>query len=128
MSNEQIKNKEDKIIEILEEMLKWVKIIGLQQVKNLLSELLSTDEKKIVYYYSDGRTSREISKLTGISHATITNWWKIWVKAGIAESVKVKGGGERAKRIFLLQDFGIDIPPTEGNKTEKEGAEKNHIK
>ncbi|MEM2180340.1 MAG: hypothetical protein QXP32_05955 [Nitrososphaeria archaeon] len=50
------------------------------------------------------------------------------IKAGIAESVKVKGGGERAKRIFLLQDFGIDISPTEGNKTEKEGTEKIHIK
>ncbi len=102
-------DKQDKIIKILTEILKWIKVTSIPQVKKLLLELLPSDEEKIAYQYSDGRTSQEVSQLSGVSYVTITKWWKIWIRAGIAEPTSVKGG-ERARRIFSLQDFGIEVP------------------
>jgi hypothetical protein len=119
--SKEIENKQDKIIEILTEMLKWIKVTSIPHVKKLLMELLPTDQEKIAYHYSDGRTSREVSQLAGVSHMTITRWWKNWIRAGIAEAINVKGSGERAKRIFSLEDFGIEVPQIKGAEaTEKE--------
>jgi DNA-directed RNA polymerase specialized sigma24 family protein len=95
------KDKQDEMIVILKEMLKWIKVTSIPHVKKLLMELLPSDEEKIAYYYSDGRTSQEVSQLTGVSYVTITRWWRNWIRAGIAEAINVKGG-ERAKRVFLL--------------------------
>lgn len=99
----------DRMIRLLEEILKWEKIGGIQQVKNVLAELLKTDVEKLVYENSDNRTSREISEITGVSHATVINYWKKWAKYGIVEEVRAQGG-TRYKRIFSLSDFGIEVP------------------
>jgi len=121
-------DKLDKIIKTLEEMLKWVKVAYFPHVKKLLLDNLSSDEEKVAYHYSDGRTSREISKLVGVSHKTVTRWWKDWVTAGLAETISVKGGGERAKRTFSLEEFGIEIQQIKRAKRlkkEEETIEKN---
>lgn len=107
------RDKQDVIIEILKEILKWIKVTSVPQVKKLLLELLTSDEEKIAYQYSDGRTSQEVSQLVNVSYITITRWWKNWIKAGIAEPMSVKGG-ERARRLFSLEDFGIEIPLPKG--------------
>jgi len=93
----------------LKEILKWVKVTSIPNVKKLLLEVLSSDEEKIAYHYSDGRGSQDIAKLVRVSHTTVTRWWKAWIYAGIAENVSVKGG-ERARRIFSLENFGIEVP------------------
>lgn len=103
------KDKQDRMIEMLEEMLKWTKVTSIPQVKELLLDILPSDEEKIAYYYSDGRGSQEVAKLAGVTHTTVTNWWKIWARGGIAEIMSVKGG-VRAKRLFSLEDFGIEVP------------------
>lgn len=106
------------IIEILREILKWIKVTSIPHVKKLLLELLPSDEEKLAYQYSDGRTSREVSRLVGVSHITITRWWKTWIRAGIAETIDVKGG-ERARRVFSLEDFCIEVPSPRGISLEK---------
>ena len=118
----EIEDKQNKIIEILIEMLKWIKVTSIPHVKKLLIELLPSDEEKIAYHYSDGRTSQEISQLAGVSYVTITKWWKSWIRAGIAEPISVKGG-ERAKRVFSLDDFDIEVPQTKGAEVKKKEAE-----
>lgn len=110
------------MIEILEEMLKWVKVTSIPQVKKLVLDLLPTDEEKIAYHCSDGRSSQEVAKFAGVSYVTITKWWKIWARAGMAELIGVKGG-ERAKRMFSLEDFGVEVPSPKESKPEKEEAE-----
>jgi len=100
---------QDRIIELLEEMVKWTRFSSMPGVKQVLMDVLNDDERKMVYQFSDGRGSEEVAKLTGVGASTIPRWWKIWIKAGISEAVSVKGG-ERAKRLFSLEDFGIDIP------------------
>lgn len=119
---EEKKDKQDRIIELLEEMLKWTKVTSIPHVKTLLSEILPSDKEKVAYHYSDGRGSQEVAKFAKVGFATITKWWKVWARAGIAELVSVKGG-ERAKRIFSLEDFGIVVPQLEEVKPEKKEGE-----
>ena len=40
---------------------------------------------------------------------TVSNYGKKWVKNGIAKPVSAMGG-QRAVRLFSLEDFGIEIP------------------
>jgi hypothetical protein len=111
------------IIEILREILKWIKVTSIPHVKKLLLELLPSDEEKLAYQYSDGRTSQEVSRLAGVSYITITRWWKTWIRAGITEAIGVKGG-ERARRVFSLEDFGIEVPSPKGISLKKKGEAK----
>jgi len=110
-----------KSVEILKELLKWVKITSLPQVKKMLLELLPSDDKKIAYQYSDGRGSQEVSELAGVGQGTVSRWWTSWINSCIAEAIPVKGG-ERAKRSFSLEDLGIEVPVPKNIKKEKQGA------
>lgn len=102
----------DRIISLLEELLKWTKLQGLEKAQNALTTLLKTDAEKLAYEQSDGKTSREVSAIVGVSHGTIANYWKKWARYGIVTEINSKGGGTRYKRIFSLQEFGIDVPKT----------------
>lgn len=107
-----IPDRNGKVIELLEEILKWVKFQGWQNVKGILLDVLKDDVSKLVYHYSDGRSSREVAEKVRIHHTTVTNYWKRWAKIGIVEPVKVQRG-TRYKRIFSLEEFGIEIPQIE---------------
>lgn len=110
------------MIELLEEMLKWTKVASIPNVKKLLLEILPSHEEKRAYHYSDGRDSREVAKFSGVGHVSVTRWWKTWVRAGIAKSVSAKRG-KRAKHVFSLEDFGIEVPPLKEVKPKIEEAE-----
>jgi len=125
MSEEEKKDKQGIMIELLEEMLKWIKFAGLKEVKNTLGSVLDTEQKRLVYHLSDGaRGTVEISKLAGIgSTKTVFDMWQAWLKLSLGESLPVKGGS-RFKRSFDLEDFGIEIPRMkEVEKEEKQVAE-----
>lgn len=112
--------KKKRILELLEEMLKWIRVTNIPQVKKLLLGLLQSDEEKLAYHHSNGGSSRKVAKLAGVSHVDVTKWWKVWIRAGIAQPLSVQRG-ERARRIFALEDFGIEIPqPKEVNRGKKE--------
>lgn len=113
-------NQDEKIVQLLEDLVKWTKVTSIPRVKELLLEILENPEEKIVYQSSNGEGSMKVAKLANVSHVTVTKWWKKWIKAGIAVSISVKGG-KRAKRIFSLDDFGIEVPIIKKPKIEKEG-------
>jgi len=100
-----------KLLEVNQEILKWVKFTSFQQVKTILEQTLYDDNRKLVYYVSDGKNTREvIANMTPISEGTVSNWWKSWAKYGIINLIPVKGGGSRGEKIFELEDFDISIP------------------
>jgi hypothetical protein len=99
----------DRTIELLEELVKWTRVTSIPHVKQLLEEILTSPEEKVAYESSDGRPSQEIAVLANISFHTVTVWWKKWIKVGLAEPISSRGG-QRAKRLFSLTDFGIDVP------------------
>jgi len=98
--------------ELLGEILKWQKLMGSEYLKKKVrEEKLFADEKHLLaYYHSDGtKSSRELGKIAGLSHAAVQNLWKQWIEAGIAEpSEKYKGG--QCKRLFELTELGVQIP------------------
>jgi transposase-like protein len=124
MSENEKGDKEDKMIEILEEMLRWTRVTSIPQVKQLLLETLPSAKEKTAYHYSDGRDSRAISRATGVPFSTVARWWKRWIRAGIAEPVGAKRG-DRAKRVFSLEDFGIEIPIAEVCSSNEESSAKD---
>lgn len=102
---------EDENTVLLREILKWIKISGLKEVKSLLDLQVQTAPKKQVYHLSDGtKGTQEISEIVGgLSHQTVANYWKDWTSAGLGELIPTRGGS-RFKRSFDLTDFGIEIP------------------
>lgn len=96
--------------EILREILKWIRFTGAKEVKNVLIATLDTEQKCLIYHLSDGnRASMEIAKLAGTSDTTVRRHWASWARQGIVESLRVRGG-ERYKKAFELEDFGIEVP------------------
>jgi len=123
MSNKEI----ERIIELLQEMLKWVKFAGAREVRTVLMNILDTEQKRLIYHLSDGeRGSVEIGKAANVSDSTIRRYWESWVRLGIVEPLGVRGG-VRYKKSFQLEDFGFTVPQTKTGtdvKSEppKEGA------
>jgi len=120
--------KTDKIIELLEEISKWVRFEGVQRATDTFAGLLKTDMERLVYESSDGRTSRDIAQVVGTSHVTVINYWKKWAKHGIVKK-KASRGGTRFVKVFSLTDFGIEIPRItmrEGT-VEKESGDQNVV-
>lgn len=124
---EEQKDKQDRMIELLEELVNWTKVTNIPQVKKLLLDLLPSNEHKIAYHNSNGDSSREVAEVAGASHTDVARWWKIWVRAGIAEPLSVQRG-ERAKRVFSLEDFGIEMPQPKENKKTQQSTESTSIK
>lgn len=97
---------EEEILKELKKQTIWLRLIALQSIKRILSETIVTQTEKKIYQKTDGiATTRAIAKETGVSHATIANYWKKWTKLGLlVHSEKYKG---RYKKIVTLRETGI---------------------
>jgi len=99
-----------RIEELLTEILKWIKFAGSKEVREVLATTLDTDQKRLIYHLSDGnRGSIEIANLSKTSDRTVRRYWESWARQGIVDPLKVRGG-ERYKKSFELEDFGIRVP------------------
>jgi len=116
----------ERIVQLLEEILKWTKIEGMKATMTIFDNVVKTDLEKIVYENSNGQKSREIASIAQTSHVTVVNYWRKWAKFGIVEEVSSKGG-TRYKRVFSLKDFGIDIPSTKQNKSNSDNESAQEV-
>ncbi len=104
-------------VKIPREILKWTKFSGMKGVKEVLDSAVNIDQKKIVYQLSDGsKGGEEIGQLAKCSDKTVRNYWKAWLKQSLGHTVSVRGG-DRFKRDFDLEDFGIEAPPVQQTTT-----------
>lgn len=124
MGNEQKSATLDDVVAILqknqkmlEEIKVWSKINSIEKVKKILTEILNTPEKIIIYHLSDGRTIRNITAICGGSTYTISNYWNIWNNMGLMKSMRVKRG-ERFIKAFDLVHYGINIPSIPKKKSQ----------
>ena len=110
---------------ILKEILKWTKFEGMQKVKQLLETTLDSDDKKLIYELSDGRSSPRIAETVGVAGPTVRDYWKDWAVLGIVEIHP--DYKRRYRRIFSLKEVGIEVPEVEerieAQKEEVEGEE-----
>jgi hypothetical protein len=104
-------SQENEQTELLREIVKWVRFAGLKEVKSTLETTLVDDQQRKAYQASDGsKGTREVASIAGYgSKSTVERLWKTWRKLGLGESFQVKGGGERFKRSFDLEDFDIEF-------------------
>jgi hypothetical protein len=121
--------KDERMIQLLEELVKWTKVTSLPKVKEMIEVLLKTPEQRIAYSISDGRkTTREVAKISGLGKNVVSKEWRKWTRSGIADAIPVPGG-DRARSLFPLEDLGIEMPKVEtlvnDNKEEKIDAESN---
>jgi len=108
--NDDETSKDDQIIQLLGELVRWTKVTSIPHVKRLLDEILQSSEEKVAYQNSDGkRTQVEIAKIAKVSQMTVSNYGKKWIKNGIAKAMATTKG-QRAVRLFSLEDFGIEVP------------------
>ena len=100
----------EEIAAALRELVKWTRFAGLRQVKEVLLTALDNDQRRLIYHVSDGELgSVSIAKLAGTSDRSVRRYWESWAKLGLMEVVRVRGG-DRYKRLFELDDVGIEIP------------------
>jgi len=97
------------LVEMTKELVRWSRPQGIATVKKLLAETLAKDEEKLAYHHSDGKSSQEVGRLAGVAHGTVTVYWKRWSTLGVVEPMKVQGG-TRYRRVFSLEDLGIEVP------------------
>jgi hypothetical protein len=121
MSNREV----ERIIELLQEMLKWVKFAGAREVRTVLMNILDTEQKRLIYHLSDGeRGSVEIGKTVNASDSTVRRCWDSWMRLGIVEPLSVRGG-IRYKKSFEMEDFGFIIPQIKAEKKDDALEEKS---
>lgn len=118
-----------RIEQLLSEILKWIKFAGAKEVREVLASTLDTDQKRVIYHLSDGnRGSVEIARLANTSDRTVRRYWESWARQGIVDPLRVRGG-ERYKKSFELEDFGIRVPEisnqisVESNSSHEEGGD-----
>jgi len=106
---------ENAVINLLEEILLWMKYDYLDAKRKLL-EVLDTEKKIIAYELSNGeRSVRDISKFAGVHFTTIGDWWNKWFEDDLMVQTE-KYGGSRYKRLCSLTKIGIKIPEIKEEK------------
>ena len=76
--------------------------------KELILSTLNSDEKILAYYLSDGKKStREIANIVNMNMNTVSRWWREWKILGIVNEVL---NGRRVKKLFSLEELGIEVP------------------
>ena len=110
--------------DLCREILKWIKLSNVGIIKVIRETVLNTDEKRLAYHMTDGiNTARAIAKVIPFNHTTVTDWWKDWYMWKIAVPIPVQRG-DRGKKVFDLEDFGISEPNIPLKPQRQEEAEK----
>ena len=98
----------DTIIDLLQQLVVWTKLVHRTQVAEWFLQVLDSDEKRLVYQYSDGeRSVRELRELAGVSKALVSAWWRDWDQLGIME--RSRGVPGRRQRMVSLEELGIEV-------------------
>jgi hypothetical protein len=102
----------------IQDMANWLRLLGMKQLVTVLESDVNDNKRKQAYQHSDGqRTTRDIAKLVGTDHSTISDWWKKWILLGLGE-YKSASGGKRFQKSFDLEALGI----LANKKSKKNGA------
>lgn len=106
-----------------DQLLKWTRFAGMQQLRTILAQNLTTDTEMLIYELSDGeRGTREVAALSSVgSNATVANYWRKWSRLGIVEPSEKRQGGFR--RICSLEEVGLTVPPIPQATAETEQPE-----
>ncbi len=96
------------VVAELRAQTRWLRLLGLQALRPLLTQVLATGKQKIVYELSDGkRTSRQIAQEAGVGAGSVSRLWAGWIAVGICTESREHPG--RAEHLASLTSIGIDV-------------------
>jgi hypothetical protein len=104
----------DDVLTELREQTRWLRFLGLQQIRPLLVQLLRDEKERRAYDLTDGaRTTRDIGDVVGVSGPTISRWWSRWTALGIATA------DERGttRHMIRLDDLGLDFRDLDNSRS-----------
>jgi transposase len=115
------KEKQDRITELLEKILKWIKFEGKEKVRAVMDSELDDDTKKLIYHLSNGESSPKIAKTVKVDPSLVRYYWKKWAKKGIMEIHP--NYKRRYRKVFSLEEVGIEVPELKQVETPREKKE-----
>lgn len=122
----------DEAVEVLKDIRRWVKIIGIQEAKGVLEDFLTSEDEdeqrelRIMYHLTDGEHSTsEIADYVSVSGRTVSRRQNEWARAGLVER---EVSNEPYEHIISLVEAGLDVPDipepeADGEDEEEEGNE-----
>lgn len=100
--------------ELLEELVKWVRLLGMQEVKGVLLDALKYDDEEkekaamIAYQLTNGENStKDIAEYIPFSYRWVSYRHNEWVTLGIIDK---KSHQEPYEHIISLDSVGIEYP------------------
>ena len=87
-------NDSDVLVEIrdaLKENNRLLQILTSPLLTEELRKVLHKDEEWRVYRASDGSPRKVVGEKAGVSHTTVSNYWKVWAPLGILEKTETEG-------------------------------------
>lgn len=104
----------DRTVVLLEEIERWVKIIGIQEARDVLRNALSDrgdipeEELRIIYHLTNGENSQsDIESHVSASSSTISNKQQLWASMGLIEKDQPNSP---YKHLITLEEAGIEVP------------------
>lgn len=113
--------------DILRDIRRWVKIIGIQEAKSVMDDALSAEnsedqeELRTIYHLSDGEHStRDITEHVAVGRNTVNRRQKSWAKMGLLEKEHSYAPYEH---IISLEEAGLGVPEISEPEEESEKTE-----
>lgn len=103
----------ERVEELLEELVRWTKIVAAPTVRGWLEPVLTTTDERKVYQASTGGTTREVAAVAGVSHVTVGSYWKRWKSA--RPPILQEGGRKgRYERLYDLAEMNLPLEVGDG--------------
>lgn len=104
----------DRHVELLEEAVKWLRLMGIQQAHEVIEEELThedeewQDSARITYQLSTGEnTTKDIAQYISYSYRWVSYRQRKWANLGIVHKEEQH---EPYEHIISLDELGIDYP------------------
>jgi hypothetical protein len=110
MNQESVEEKLNTLIEINRQHLQWMKILALDQARDVVNESLESPAEYHLYENLDGESSiGDIVDEVPIPRRTVYTRLNDWQQVGIVSKV----GRGKYEKLAPLADLGIDLPDLE---------------
>jgi len=111
--------------EILEEMLNWIRFMGMNEARDVIDDALSYEENeekersaRIAYELTDGTNSTtDIEAYIDYSYKWVSSRQIEWAKLGIVDK---PGENQSYEHLASLTELGLDCPDIPDPETEDE--------
>lgn len=115
--------------DLLRDIRRWVKIIGIQEARSIMIEALSAEDSqnqgnlRLIYHLSDGEHStRDIHEVVSFGRNKIMSKQKQWARMGLLEKEHSRAPYEQ---VISLEEAGLEVPEIPEPEEESEEGEES---